>query len=137
MSAGMLRLIASPDQKRPGSFIAYLETGDALVAGSRQPLMDGARELLAHSFDPAALLTMRIEGKSYDSFAPLPALPRRTPATAQHTPGGGMSGFASLQAAYAEHHIAIYPLAAAKRLLSGPTIESVNSQPVVNRDTKR
>jgi hypothetical protein len=45
---------------------------EAVVTGSAQPLADGARELLAHGFDPAALLTMRMEGKTYDSFAPLP-----------------------------------------------------------------
>ena len=72
MSSALLRLIASPDRKRPGAFIAYLETGDALVAGSRQPLVDGARELLARGFDLATLLTMRYEGKGYDSFQPLP-----------------------------------------------------------------
>jgi hypothetical protein len=72
MSTALLRLIASPDRKKPGAFSAYLETGDALVAGSRQPLVDGARELLARGFDPSTLLTMRHEGKSYDSFQPLP-----------------------------------------------------------------
>ena len=34
--------------------------------------MDGARELLARGFDPATPLTMRMEGKTYDSFQPLP-----------------------------------------------------------------
>jgi len=34
--------------------------------------VDGAREPLARGFDPAALLTMRHEGKGYDSFQPLP-----------------------------------------------------------------
>jgi hypothetical protein len=67
-----LRLIASPDRKRPGTFSTYLETGDALVASTRQPLVDGARELLARGFDPATLLTMRHEGKTYDSFQPMP-----------------------------------------------------------------
>jgi hypothetical protein len=72
MSTATLRLIVSPDRKKPGSFRAYLETGDALVASTRQPLVDGARELLSRGLDPATLLTMRVEGKSYDSFAPLP-----------------------------------------------------------------
>jgi hypothetical protein len=67
-----LRLIASPDRKRLGAFSAYLETGDALVAGSRQPVVDGARELLARGFDPNTPLTMRHEGKAYDSFQPMP-----------------------------------------------------------------
>lgn len=72
MRTSTLRLIASPDRKKPGAFGAYLETGDVLVAGGRQPLVDGARELLARGFDPAALLTMRMEGKTFDSLAPLP-----------------------------------------------------------------
>ena len=72
MSAAILRLIASPDRKRPGAFSVYLETGDALVAGTRQSLVDSARELLVRGFDPATLLTMRHEGKTYDSFQPLP-----------------------------------------------------------------
>ncbi len=72
MSTATLRLIASPDRKRPGAFNAHLETGEALVESSRQPLVDGARVLLARGFDPASPLTMRMEGKTYDSFAPLP-----------------------------------------------------------------
>jgi hypothetical protein len=72
MSTAVLRLIASPDRKRPGAFSAYPETGDAVVFGSRQPLVDGARELLARGFDPATPLTMRMEGKAYDSFQPMP-----------------------------------------------------------------
>jgi hypothetical protein len=72
MSTATLRLIVSPDRKRLGAFSADLETGGALVAITRQPLVDGARELLACGFDPAALLTMRMEGKAYDSFQALP-----------------------------------------------------------------
>jgi hypothetical protein len=72
MSTATLRLIAFPDRKRPGAFIGYLETGGALIGSTRQPLVDGARELLARSFDPRTPLTMRIEGKAYDSFQPLP-----------------------------------------------------------------
>jgi hypothetical protein len=34
--------------------------------------VDGARELLARSFDPATPLTMRLDGKTYDSFQPMP-----------------------------------------------------------------
>jgi hypothetical protein len=67
------RLIATPDRRRPGRFTARLEsTGEEIVSSSRQPLVDGARQLLARGFDPAAPLTMRVEGKTYDSFNPLP-----------------------------------------------------------------
>jgi hypothetical protein len=72
MSTATLRLIASRDRKKPGAFSAYLETGDALVASTRQPLVDGARVLLARGFDPVTPLTMRMEGKAYDSFQPMP-----------------------------------------------------------------
>ena len=67
------RLIATLDPKRPGAFAARLEsTSEEIVCSSRQPLVDGARELLARGFDPATPLTMRMEGKAYDSFQPLP-----------------------------------------------------------------
>jgi hypothetical protein len=66
-----IRLVVSPEG--PGRFTARLEsTGAVIVAGTRKPLVDGAREMLARGFDPAALLTMRHEGKTYDSYQPLP-----------------------------------------------------------------
>src|SRR5262249_8569183 len=46
--------------------------GETIVSGSRQPLVDGARELLARGYDPATPLTMRVDGKAYDSFRPAP-----------------------------------------------------------------
>jgi hypothetical protein len=55
-----------------GTFTARLESGDVVVTGTRQPLVDGARALIGLGFDPALMLTMRHEGKSYDSFRPLP-----------------------------------------------------------------
>jgi hypothetical protein len=62
-----------PDPEKPGRSVARLEsTGEVIVASTRQPLVDGARELLAGGFDPATPLTMRHEGKAYDSFQPLP-----------------------------------------------------------------
>ena len=70
-----IRLVVTPepDPEKAGRFVARLEsTGEVIVASTRQPLVDGARELLARGFDPAALLTMRLEGKVYDSFQPLP-----------------------------------------------------------------
>jgi hypothetical protein len=66
-----IRLVVAPEGL--GRFTARLEsTGELIVEGTRQPLVDGARELLARGFDPAALLTMRMEGKTFDSFQPLP-----------------------------------------------------------------
>ena len=70
-----IRLVVTPepDPEKAGRFAARLEsTGEVIVASTRQPLVDGARELLARGFDPATPLTMRMEGKAYDSFQPLP-----------------------------------------------------------------
>jgi hypothetical protein len=69
----MERLILIPIDRKPGRFSAYLQrTGAPVVTGSKQPLVDGARELLARGFDPGMLLTMRHEGSAHDSFQPLP-----------------------------------------------------------------
>jgi len=68
-----IRLLVAPEADSPGRFTARLEsTGETIVASTRQPLADGARVLLARGFDPATPLTMRMEGKAYDSFQPLP-----------------------------------------------------------------
>jgi hypothetical protein len=68
-----IRLVVTPEADSPGRFTARLESTDELiVAGTRQPLVDGARVLLDRGFDPATPLTMRLEGKAYDSFQPLP-----------------------------------------------------------------
>jgi hypothetical protein len=66
-----IRLVVTPEAA--GRFTARLEsTGELIVTGTRQPIVDGARVLLAHGFDPATPLTMRHEGKAYDSFQPMP-----------------------------------------------------------------
>jgi hypothetical protein len=66
-----IRLVVTPESA--GRFTARLERADGiLVSGTRQPLVDGARELLARGFDPTTPLTMRHKGKGYDSFQPLP-----------------------------------------------------------------
>jgi len=66
-----IRLVVTPESA--GRFTTRMEgTGDLIVSGTRQPLVDGARELLARGFDPATPLTMRHEGKAYDSFLPMP-----------------------------------------------------------------
>src|SRR5215510_10043856 len=70
-----LVLVVAPEAEpqKAGRFNGRLaSTGETIVRGSRQPLVDGARELLARSFDPATPLTMRHEGKVYDSFRPAP-----------------------------------------------------------------
>jgi hypothetical protein len=70
VKSATIRLVVAPEAA--GRFTARLEsTGEVIVAGTRQPLVDGARELLARGFDPATPLTMRHEGKAYDSFQPL------------------------------------------------------------------
>src|SRR5262245_11952073 len=68
-----LRLLIEPDPRKAGSFAARLErTGEVVVGNTRQPLVDGARELLARGFDLATPLAMRMVGKAYDSFQPAP-----------------------------------------------------------------
>src|SRR5262252_2099245 len=70
------RLIVSPgtDPQKAGKFTACLESiGEAIVRGSRQPLVDGARELLARGYDPATPLTMQHQGSTTcDSFKAAP-----------------------------------------------------------------
>jgi hypothetical protein len=69
----MERLIVIPLDSKPGRFSARLEsTGEVIVGNTKQPLADGARELLAAGFDPGTLLTMRHERRTPDSFQPLP-----------------------------------------------------------------
>jgi hypothetical protein len=66
-----IRLVLSPETA--GRFSARLDSmGEVIVTGTRQPLVDGARMLLAQGYDPCALLTMRHEGKACESFQPLP-----------------------------------------------------------------
>ena len=70
-----IRLVVTPeaDLQKAGRFTARLEsTGELIVAGTRQPLADGARVLLARGFDPGTPLTMRHVGSAQDSFQPLP-----------------------------------------------------------------
>ncbi len=65
----MIRLIVTPATL--GKFTASLD-GQPIVTGSRQPLADAARELVARGYDPVTALTMRHEGSAFDSFDPLP-----------------------------------------------------------------
>jgi hypothetical protein len=67
------RLIVIPLESKPGRFSGRLEsTGEVIVTSSKQPLVDGARELMAAGFDPATPLTMRHERSTNDCFEPLP-----------------------------------------------------------------
>ena len=72
VGADAMRLIAEPHPSKPGCFIGRLEDSGEIVVVSRQPLADGARVLLARDFDPATPLTLRHQGKDYDSFKPAP-----------------------------------------------------------------
>jgi hypothetical protein len=63
----MVRLLLRP-HGRHGQFAAYL--GCELICTSRQPLLDGARELARRGYDPTLALTTRHEGKGYDNFIP-------------------------------------------------------------------
>lgn len=98
-----VRLIVIPDLQKAGRFTAHLEdTGDVIVSDSRQPLADGARELIARGFDPDAMLTMRHEGSRHDSFRPAPIRAwakwtyqegeRRALSRARWMPFAGMTG---------------------------------------------
>ncbi len=48
------------------------ETGALLAASTEWPLADGALALVRRGADPEALVTMRHEGATYDSFEPIP-----------------------------------------------------------------
>ena len=69
------RFLVTPeaDPQKVGRFGACLESSrELIIRNSRQPLVDGARELLARGFDPATLLKMRHQGSLHDSFRPAP-----------------------------------------------------------------
>jgi len=66
-----VRLVVTPE--KAGRFTARLESSDEVILhSSRQPLVDGARVLLARGFDPTTPLTMRQQGSPHDSFKPAP-----------------------------------------------------------------
>jgi hypothetical protein len=73
----MIRLTLRPHYEEPnglpvklGRFAAYLD--GELVCISSQPLLDGARALLARGYPADVLLTTSHDGKSYDNFIPAP-----------------------------------------------------------------
>jgi hypothetical protein len=53
-------------------FQAYLDDEPLLPHASQQPLVDAARVLLSRGIDPETALTVRHDGKAFDSFEPLP-----------------------------------------------------------------
>ena len=69
-----IRLIMRPHRGKHGPtgdrFDAFI--GDEFIVTSREPLFDGARELLARGYDPSTLMTTRHEGKTFDNFKPAP-----------------------------------------------------------------
>ena len=69
-----LRLIAHPHRERGGYHLDRFDAclGGELITTSRQPLLDGARALLARGFDPDAMLTIRLGSSAADSFRPKP-----------------------------------------------------------------
>ena len=72
----ILRLVTKPHLQRRGhgarvhiaDFEAWL--GDELICVSRQPRLDGARELLRRGYLPGTLMTTRANGRDYDSWRP-------------------------------------------------------------------
>ena len=69
MAPPVLELVMRPTSRR-GRYDVTLD--DARVYTGRQPLYDGARELLKRGYDPAALLTVRHAGKAQRCFVPRP-----------------------------------------------------------------
>jgi hypothetical protein len=70
----MIRLIIRPEPGKHGGHAGLLSAwlGDVLIVRSRQPLLDGARALLAFGHDPATLMTTRQHDRDYDNFVPRP-----------------------------------------------------------------
>jgi hypothetical protein len=61
----MIVLVIKPSG-RAGRFLGYI--GDDLIVTSRQPLLDGARVLLARGYDPATPYNMRHANSDALSF---------------------------------------------------------------------
>jgi len=64
-------------RRHPGeSWSGYdgLIDGDLLVEATENVFLDGARALLAEGYPPHQLVTMRWQGKAYESFKPVEIL---------------------------------------------------------------
>ena len=70
MAERTLCLITSPHIEKSDRFDAFLD-GEFVVT-SRQPRLDGARELLRRGYSPDTLMTTRAHDRGYDSFIPAP-----------------------------------------------------------------
>jgi hypothetical protein len=66
----IIRASSLTSGKHVDKFDAYLD-GQYIVT-SREPLFDGARELLRRGYDTNTLMTTRHDGKAFDSFEPAP-----------------------------------------------------------------
>ena len=73
----MIRLhrAAKANPQQPGvrgapKFDVFAE-GEGLILRTSKPLHDGARRLLDLGYDPDELMTVRVEGRDYDSFKPI------------------------------------------------------------------
>lgn len=73
-----LRLVTKPHLQRRGhGALVHIDKfegwiGGELIVVSRQPRLDGARELLRRGHSPDTLMTTRADNRSYDSFTPEP-----------------------------------------------------------------
>ena len=74
----IITLITKPHlQRRDAGQLVYIDKFEGrldgeLIVTSKQPRLDGARELLRRGYSPDALMTTRAEGRDYDSFIPAP-----------------------------------------------------------------
>jgi len=64
--AAVITIIVSELRDRPGCFEARVD--GKVLCTSRQPLLDGARELLARGHDPTARAVMRHAGSAIDAI---------------------------------------------------------------------
>ena len=69
-------LVVKPHlQRRSHGALVHIDKLEAWLGGdliciSRQPRLDGARELLRRGYSPDALMTTRAHDRSYDSWNP-------------------------------------------------------------------
>ena len=72
-----LRLVTKPNLQRRHGELVHIDKFEASLDGkriciSRQPRLDGARELLRRGYSPDTLMTTRAHDRGYDSFVPAP-----------------------------------------------------------------
>jgi hypothetical protein len=64
----IIELIIRPNPRGYGPYRVFL--GQTLLCTTRQPLYDGARELLRRGYEADTVLNMRHEGSAHPSFVP-------------------------------------------------------------------